>query len=134
MQVLDIVTLPASIDSPKRARAAVLRMMEQRGCLCRIDDVAVAVSELVTNVVRHTDSADVRLSVELVASVVRVTVSDSSTVDLLMPEVPVPDETLADRAAAEAGRGLLLVAALTDAWGTDITDADGKHVWFEVSC
>ncbi len=134
MQVLDIVTLPVDVDAPKKARTAVLRMMEQRGCVCRVEDVALAVSELVTNVVRHTESPEVRLCVELTGEVVRVTVSDSA------PGTPVPARlTTAERRlcagdAAPAGRGLMLVSALTDAWGTAPAQTDGKDVWFEVAC
>ncbi|MFF0158841.1 ATP-binding protein [Streptomyces sp. NPDC005263] len=35
----------------------------------------------------------------------------------------------------ESGRGLTLVAALADAWGTELREGGiGKTVWFELAC
>lgn len=134
MQVLDMIMLPATVDAPKQARTAVLQMTEQRGCLCRVEDVALAVSELVTNVVRHTESTEVRLCVELTGVVVRVTVSDSAPGTAALDRLAGTSASVPVAAASAVGRGLMLVSALTDTWGTHAVEDDGKDVWFEVAC
>ncbi|MEU6663797.1 ATP-binding protein [Streptomyces sp. NPDC046821] len=92
------------------------------------DDVALIATELVTNAVRHATPATgdpeaparCRLTVERpTPDTVRVTVSDSS------PRRPVLAEAGEDD---EAGRGLLLIQALSADWGTSDHTA-GKSVW-----
>lgn len=145
MQVVDTFTIPTNTDAPRRAREAVSRVLADRGTLvrfadtARFDDVQLAVSELVTNAVRHTDSRVIELTVQLVDERIRVTVSDSSTEIPLIPSQgpstlrPIPAAVTAAMTASLACRGLLLVAALTDDWGTEAAD-NGKAVWFEIAC
>ena len=87
-------------------------------------DVVLLVSELVTNVVRHGEiPASLRLSV--VADTVRVSVHDSGDGHPASP-LPVDDP---DR---RHGRGLVLIDALSSAWGVHDT-GPGKDVWFDIS-
>jgi anti-sigma regulatory factor (Ser/Thr protein kinase) len=77
--------------------------------------------ELVSNVVRHVGSPMTVRALRQPSSI-RIEVEDSST------ELPVrqhPD-TLDDH-----GRGILLIEALANQWGTKQT-GDGKTVWFEI--
>ncbi|WP_228039788.1 ATP-binding protein [Streptomyces chromofuscus] len=90
----------------------------------RAEDVALCVSELATNALLHgvPPGRGFLLRVRYDGDVVRVEVHDSGT------GVPrVADEP------DEGGRGLLLVAALSDKWGVD-ERTPGKAVWcqFEV--
>lgn len=78
-------------------------------------------SELTTNAVRHARSA-FTVVVRYDGDRVRIEVDDSS------PEVPQP-RTPDDEDTG--GRGLILVEALAEAWGTTPTP-DGKQVWFEL--
>ncbi len=78
-------------------------------------------SELVTNAVVHAGGC-VRVRVSVHGSTVRVTVEDPSR------ERPRLRRTTSD---AVTGRGLALVASLSDRWGVDDLD-DGKAVWFEL--
>jgi anti-sigma regulatory factor (Ser/Thr protein kinase) len=86
----------------------------------RVQDVLLAASELVTNVVHHTDDGG-----ELFAWVgrggsVRLEVHDR---DRALP-------TVQETTEEGRGRGLRIVASVADEWGSAPT-ADGKVVWAE---
>ncbi|MQT04482.1 ATP-binding protein [Streptomyces jumonjinensis] len=90
-----------------------------------IDDLALVATELVTNSVAHTETAQVGVSLSRVGdSTVRLTVTDTSR------ELPPSSPATAGEGEVH-GRGLLLVAALTSRWGAErlIT---GKRVWAEL--
>jgi serine phosphatase RsbU (regulator of sigma subunit)/anti-sigma regulatory factor (Ser/Thr protein kinase) len=91
----------------------------------RLDTVVLLASELVTNAVLHAAApSEVRLRVR--SGRVRLEVHDPS------PHLPAPRTRDSD---ATNGRGMLLVAALADAWGVEpgdgLTDF-GKTVWVEL--
>ena len=80
------------------------------------------VSELVTNAMRH-GGEPIRLVANITASGLRVEVYDGNVdafpaIRDLRPDAP-------------GGRGLRLVDALADRWGT-IAAGEGKCVWFEI--
>jgi anti-sigma regulatory factor (Ser/Thr protein kinase) len=86
-----------------------------------IEAVAVAVSELATNCVRHAGT-DFSVDIEKTPDRLRVEVADygSGTPTLCSPEPCEP-----------SGRGLLLVRELSDAWGVEQSrDRPGNRVWF----
>jgi anti-sigma regulatory factor (Ser/Thr protein kinase) len=73
-------------------------------------DVAVLLtSELVTNAVKHTMGQAITLGIRCTRDRLRVDVHDRS------PDPPVLTDSPAD---AETGRGLMLVASLSAAWGS----------------
>ncbi|MEU1817741.1 SpoIIE family protein phosphatase [Streptomyces roseifaciens] len=78
----------------------------------------LVVSELVTNAVRHA-YAPIRLRLIRERSSLICEVSDASSTSPRMRRARVTDE---------GGRGLLLVAQLTERWGTRFT-AEGKTIW-----
>ncbi|MBW8826122.1 MAG: ATP-binding protein [Acidobacteria bacterium] len=80
------------------------------------------VSELATNVVLHAHT-NMRLSVRRCRHGVRVEVRDDIPVRLPRPREPDP--------MSVHGRGLVLVEALSDAWGVN-GNTRGKTIWFEV--
>jgi anti-sigma regulatory factor (Ser/Thr protein kinase) len=89
-------------------------------------DPGVAVlltSELVTNAIRHEQGDGVTLAVACSCGQLRVDVHDTSCT------LPVVLDAAAD---AEAGRGLMLVAALSADWGVYRTPA-GKAVYFTLA-
>ena len=89
------------------------------------DDVALGVTELLSNVVRHVPGsrAVVRLRHDPGAGRVRVEVTDEGPpFPLRLPGPAGPYE--------ESGRGLALVAAVAEKWGVQLLPA-GKTVWFE---
>lgn len=99
------------------------------GLSSMVDDVVLATDELFANAVRHTgtEPADtIRVLVECSERELRVTLADPS------PALPRPRRV---DGAAESGRGLSIVAALADDWGTEPPDpgAVGKKVWFSLA-
>jgi signal transduction histidine kinase len=83
-----------------------------------IQDVLLVITELVDNVVQHTDGGG-ELCLRRDDSAVVVEVHDHSRV---FPRLQRADPR------TPGGRGLLLVAALTERWGSEPTP-DGKLVW-----
>ncbi|MEU9302878.1 ATP-binding protein [Streptomyces sp. NPDC048269] len=82
----------------------------------------LALTELVANVVRHVPGRDCSVLMLCRPGGVRVEVSDGC---------PSPPRLARDGGGlAEGGRGLLLVEAVTDRWGT-VPLPRGKTVWFE---
>lgn len=85
------------------------------------DDVEVIVSEMATNAVMHTEGA-YRVAVHLVSEAVAyIEVIDAGAGTT--PQVQRPAED------AEGGRGLAVVQALADGWGTQITAEGERLVW-----
>ncbi|MFJ7775301.1 SpoIIE family protein phosphatase [Streptomyces yangpuensis] len=91
----------------------------------QLDSVVLMVSEMVTNVLVHTDG-DALLVAEAVGELgerrLRVEVADSSDE---LPHKRHPGEM------ASSGRGVLLMEMLADAWGVD-PRGEGKSIWFEL--
>jgi len=100
-----------------------------RAAICAWDvpvDPSVAVllaSELVTNAIRYETGETVTLAIDCSQGQLRVDVHDSAC------DIPVVLETPGD---AETGRGLMLVATLSDEWGFYRTPA-GKAVYFTLA-
>ncbi|MGW7103051.1 SpoIIE family protein phosphatase [Streptomyces sp. NPDC054838] len=92
----------------------------------QVDSAELMVSEMVTNVLTHTDG-DALLVAEAVGELgtrrLRVEVADSSDE---LPHKRHPGEM------ASSGRGVLLMEMLADAWGVD-PRGEGKSIWFELS-
>jgi anti-sigma regulatory factor (Ser/Thr protein kinase) len=84
------------------------------------DVASLLVSELVTNAITHTVSKTISLGIVAAERGLRVDVHDVSSC------LPVLLDAAAD---AETGRGLKLVASLSDEWGSYRTPA-GKAVYF----
>lgn len=113
---------PADIAA---ARAVICAAVEHAGLDgTRLQDVAVAATELMTNALVHTATADPQVCVEQVGADVVVSVLDT---DHTAPEIRPVDPTRV------GGNGLRLVDALSDRWGTDLHDDDGKTVWFAIA-
>ena len=95
-------------------------------------EVAVLlVCELVTNAIMHTASEVVTLAIVAAECGLRVDVHDtSSCLPVMLGGVVPPGTSSVDAAAlSETGRGLKLVATLSDEWGFYRTPA-GKAVFF----
>jgi anti-sigma regulatory factor (Ser/Thr protein kinase) len=87
-----------------------------------VDAAMLLVTELVTNAVQHTDTADIICTVSLHADALTLSVTDTGTVT---PTAPVPAQR---DSLEESGRGLALVTALATDWGTRLT-AGSREVW-----
>jgi len=114
----DRLTLPGIPRSSAVGRRFVRRLCDRWGVASLADDAAAVTTELIENVVLHTDSvAELRL--ELRGSSLSVAVSDTD------PRLAVLREAVS-RAAPSPG--LAIVAKLARVWGCTPT-ADGKIVW-----
>ncbi|MFF4285584.1 ATP-binding protein [Streptomyces sp. NPDC001633] len=110
-------------QSLRHVRGTVLAYV--RGCgWGELDDAAsLCVTELLSNVWKHTDSDECVLLIQPSVCALRIVVSDSS------PQLPVVQ---AVDACSDSGRGLLLVNHTADAWGVNSAGAGtGKDVWVE---
>ena len=117
------VDLPPVLSSVPTARHLVIELLYAWGAPHEIDDAALLVTELVANVVDHVEEASAcTVEVALSDGSLRVAVADGC------PTLPVRRELSTERAR---GRGLQLVAALADRWGSEL-HRGGKRVWFEL--
>ncbi|MFE2300107.1 SpoIIE family protein phosphatase [Streptomyces sp. NPDC059445] len=106
------------------ARQQLRELLHDWASADQLDSAVLLVSEMVTNVLVHTD-ADALLVAEVAGEPgkrrMRIEVTDGSD-DL--PHRRHPGEL------ASSGRGLVLVEMLADAWGVD-PRGQGKSIWFE---
>lgn len=115
-------TLPGKASSAGAGRRFVDDALARWGCQHLVEDARLLTSELITNAIVHVHS-EVLLVVALDQDVVRVEVHDRDDTELpLIPGQPGPED--------RGGRGLLIVDALADRWGTE-RESTGKYVWFE---
>ncbi len=120
------IALPADVSSPALARRFVLRSFSGSDVEGLTDVVVLLVSELVTNAVLHARSDSVlKLSHE--RERLRVELHDASTEGAVAVVVGADED-----GGGPGGRGVLLVDALADRWGSD-RDEYGKTVWFELA-
>jgi anti-sigma regulatory factor (Ser/Thr protein kinase) len=117
--------LPGTETAPRAAR----EFARASGCSDHIgpvlDDALLLISELVTNSVRH-GSLPITIALECDDGGLKVLVRDGT------PALP---QQRTAGAGEETGRGLTLVAALSDAWGVEAVEDElgtGKAVWFEL--
>lgn len=112
--------LGADTDAVPRARQVASEFVG-RVAPALLDDVALVVSELVTNAVLHGEPP-ARMRLMKLADGIRVEIDDAGR------ELP---RRAGYGAQADTGRGLALVGALARSWGVD-PRPDGKTVWAEV--
>ena len=91
-----------------------------------VDCAEYGVSELVSNALFH-GAAPVTIRLRGTVDHPRVEVRDASTEPPLLPVPLALDDE--DEVLLTVGRGLSIVASVSDAWGADI-DSAGKTVWF----
>jgi DNA-binding NarL/FixJ family response regulator len=109
--------------SPSMARHFVTETLRRWSCDSIVDDALLVVSELVTNAVTHAAST-CRLVLRLAPGVLRIEVADNGGGS------PEPQSLDLQRAS---GRGLMIVSAMSAAWGIDPVDGTGKSVWAELA-
>ncbi|WP_432047059.1 MULTISPECIES: ATP-binding protein [Streptomyces] len=119
--------LPSTASSVSTARAAVRERLRAWGVSAQVcDDALLVVSELVTNVITHTVSDHLECRLSVGAGLLRIEVEDEIRAHTLpAPRTPDSDE--------HCGRGLLLVGAVSSAWGVrDAPHGPGRIVWAEL--
>ncbi len=117
------VDLPPVVRSVPLARHVTLDVLQGWDARHDLDDAALLVSELVSNVVDHVEGeAVLTLELALADDWLRISVADGSAVR------PVVRELGEER---PRGRGLQLLQAIADRWGAEDHEG-GKRVWFEL--
>lgn len=114
--------------SVRETRDFTVSTLREWGVDDRLDDIVIVVSELLTNAIRHARPAiadrrlrwPIRLDLLQSGPCVLCLIADPSD------QPPIPRET---GCLAEAGRGLQIVAALSDQWGFTPPGEMGKVVW-----
>ncbi|MEO8694019.1 MAG: ATP-binding protein [Acidimicrobiales bacterium] len=101
-------------SAPRRARRAIEPLLREGGQFA--DDVTLATSEVVTNVVRHTHDGG------------RLDAWDDDPLVLEVHDFDPTSPALRDAPSEEGGRGLTIVDHVADEWGVVPTTA-GKKVW-----
>ena len=120
--------LPAELSSVVAARRLVQSAGEAWGIdPSPVSDAALAVSELAANVVLHAGTP-MRVTVRPLGRGMRIEVEDNN-IHLPVVTAARPEDLLENRSMT--GRGLALVAAMSDRWGADPA-AGGKVTWAEV--
>jgi anti-sigma regulatory factor (Ser/Thr protein kinase) len=116
-----------ALRAPRAARAFVAETLTAWDLHAEeVEAAQLVVSELVTNAVLHSpESATISLDLRLTDGAVRVLVTDGG---LAEPKRRAPP----DPSTAESGRGVRLVEAFTEQWGTETHGGDGKTVWCEL--
>lgn len=109
--------VPDSVPRARRFVKEVLKDAPSEVC----DTVALMVSELATNCVRHTDSG-FELTIGQNGGEIRVEVTDRGSGE---PKLRTPAST------DTSGRGLQIVDIFSNAWGHE-SQGEGKTVWFSV--
>jgi anti-sigma regulatory factor (Ser/Thr protein kinase) len=118
------VDLPPTVRSVPVARRLVLDLLWAWDAPHDRDDAALLVTELVTNVVDHVEGeASLTLELELSDDWLRIAVADGSAVRPVIREL---DHEY------PRGRGLRLVQAIADRWGSE-EHRGGKRVWLELA-
>jgi DNA-binding NarL/FixJ family response regulator len=115
--------LPQSPESAAVARAFVAETVNRWELGELLDDALLVTSELATNAVTHADSS-CTLRLSLGPRTLRIDVTDTGQ------GTPEPQPA---SYTEEHGRGLLIVAAVSTAWGLESLPGDGKQVWAELA-
>lgn len=120
------VDLPPTLVAVRAARRMVLALLAgweaaaQRG-----EDVALLVSEVVTNAVEHAGGeASLELELSLSQGWLRVSLADGSSIRPQLRELDPTD-------SYPRGRGMRLVERIAHRWGSE-EHHGGKRVWFEL--
>jgi len=120
-----VMTLPGVPESLREARALVRR---QLGVGPAAEAAALCVSELVTNAIVYTRSGlpggTLAVSLQQVPDGIIVRVRDAGS--RVAPVLADPEP------GAEHGRGLLIVAAVADEWGTEPA-ITGRSTWCRIA-
>ncbi|WP_406509712.1 ATP-binding protein [Streptomyces sp. NBC_00212] len=119
---VELQALPSRIGQVRRIVSAQLRYWHLDPL---IDEAALGVTELLTNVHRHAEPDKVcTVEIELLLDRLTISVHDH---DPTLPAVRNAD------ALATNGRGLALIAAVSESWGVRPLGESGKTVWFTLT-
>ena len=122
---LEFAPLPGAIPC---ARLHAVAVLQEWGLRDLADDAALIVSELMTNAAEASVALPERPPITL-----RLLASEASLIIEAWDHSPRGLEPREPDADAECGRGLTVVAALSDRWGWERTGHRRKVVWAELA-
>jgi anti-sigma regulatory factor (Ser/Thr protein kinase) len=118
------IDLPPTPHSIPAARHLVGHLLQAWRAPHDVDDAALLVTELVANVVDHVGGeASFAVELQLSGERLRIAVADGSSVPPVVRELDMH---------SPRGRGMRLVQAIADRWGSEDHDG-GKRVWLELA-
>lgn len=119
---MELQALPSRIGQVRRILSAQLRYWHMDPL---IDRAVLGVTELLTNVHRHAQpDKTCTVKIELLLDRLMVSVHDHD------PRLPVVADIKDTEPLATCGRGLAMVAAVSESWGVRPDGESGKFVWF----
>ncbi|GGY43461.1 ATPase [Streptomyces djakartensis] len=120
---MELQALPSRIGQVRRIVSAQLRYWHLDAL---IDRASLGVTELLSNVHRHAQpDKTCTVEIELLLDRLRVSVRDHD------PRMPVLEDPRHIAPLATCGRGLAMVAAMSESWGVRPDgESGGKVVWF----
>ena len=119
---MELQALPSRIGQVRRILSAQLRYWHLDPL---IDRAVLGVTELLTNVHRHAQpDKTCTVKIELLLDRLMVSVHDHD------PRLPVVADIKDTEPLATCGRGLAMVAAVSESWGVRPDGESGKFVWF----
>ncbi|MGM9467125.1 ATP-binding protein [Streptomyces murinus] len=121
--VLSVPAVPASVTAARHRAAAAMKHWDAALDTELVHVAALVISELVTNAAQHVGAEQVSVAAQLTEDILRIEVCDASPA---LPRSGLPD------VLCEGGRGLFIVAALADRFGTEPTPT-GKRCWAEIA-
>jgi anti-sigma regulatory factor (Ser/Thr protein kinase) len=113
-------------SAPSKARQLLFGVMADHRCSTSLELALLALSEVVTNAVRHgakEGSDPINVVIERTEDLVRIQVIQPR------PVPPLPSIAHMPEGWATNGYGLAIVEAVADRWGVHV---DPPSVWFEV--
>lgn len=127
MTFQDAFRLPALHVFVSEARRCVVARLREWGAVEDVcGDAELVISELFTNAVLHTDSAEIGYGLRVTGTQLRVEVTDEGC-------RPKEQRLRSPEFMAEHGRGLLLVRALSEAWGVRACESgQGSVTWADL--
>ncbi|NYI05143.1 ATP-binding protein [Allostreptomyces psammosilenae] len=121
---INLVVRPETLTSMRRVVRAHLALWDQPS----LSDVAeLGVTELLSNVLRHTSGARCTVIMEPRGTAIRFCVVDPDP----DPGLPGPRRPSGPALWRTDGRGLMMIDALADEWGVEPVGS-GKSVWFSL--
>ncbi|WP_243726012.1 ATP-binding protein [Actinomadura rubrisoli] len=122
--------LPAEITAPRSARDFTQATLREWGVNGNGEDVVIAVSELVTNALRHGMEGLPQPLPLCPIQIVLLGHPRRLVAVVTDPGARVPEAASCDPDRfIEGGRGLLVVGAVSDSWGWARLGTGGKGVW-----
>jgi anti-sigma regulatory factor (Ser/Thr protein kinase) len=119
----ETIVLPREADSAAKARAWLCPLVAVDPDQGRFPDALLLLSELVSNSVQHAEGDLIQVLASQDDELLRIEVCDGGDGLPAVRRLPDHDDP--------HGRGLLLLDALADRWGTD--RIGGACVWFEIA-